>query len=139
MRARAGGRRAVVLVADDAAAAALDDALWSEGDAWLPHGAYAAHDRRAALCPVWITGHDDALADRTPNDATFLFLAGPFPAGGQASAVRHHARFERIFDVFDGASAPAIEAARARWREARGLGLATVTWRETQSGWEQAR
>ena len=127
-----------MLVPDAASASALDDALWGEGGgAWLPHGAYPAADPRTPLCPIWITDDDATLAAGAPNGARLLFLIGG-AAVDSASATRHHARFERIFDLFDGASAPALKAARARWREASGLGLATVYWRETRSGWEQA-
>ncbi len=137
LRALAGGKRATVLVPDAAAAAALDDALWTEGDgAWLPHGAYAATDRRAALCPVWIT-KDGAAVDPPPNGATFLFLVGLL-ADDVTTAIQQTDRFERVFDLFDGASAPAVDAARTRWREARTHEPGPVYWRETPTGWEQA-
>ncbi len=123
----------MVLVPRRPLAEALDEALWAEPEPdWLPHGAFPPDDPRAALCPVWITADDALAAAGGANRATFLFLMDGAPT-------RHAERFERVFDLFDGGSAPAVELARSRWREARSSGGAPDYWRETPSGWEQVR
>jgi DNA polymerase-3 subunit chi len=122
-RTLAAGQRAVVLCADAARVAALDAALWActEPD-WLPHGSEAAGD--ADLQPIWL-----ATDDAAPNGARFLFRVDDVPAD--------LARFERVFDLFDGNDEGAVAAARARWSAAKAAGHALTYWQQGARGWEK--
>lgn len=117
--------RAIVLAPDATRLASLDEALWRQTEIdFLPHGT-----TEAALQPVLLTD-DDAMTDGAPNGASFLFLVG-----GADSA--HLARYDRIFDLFDGRDAAAVAAARARWLRARAAGHALTYWKEGARGWER--
>lgn len=123
-RTLAAGQRAVVRVKDEAAVAALDQALWAVTDPpFLPHGRAAEGD--ADLQPIWLTATDAA-----PNGATFLFLTDGAESALTAGATR-------IFDLFDGNDPEAVEAARDRWRAARTAGHMPVYWRQGARGWER--
>jgi DNA polymerase III subunit chi len=123
-RTLAAGQRAVVLCPDAARVTALDKALWETTAAdWLPHGTQADGD--ADLQPIWV-----AADDLAPNGARFLFLVD-----GSDSA-RLDA-FERVFDLFDGNDALAVEAARARWRAAKQAGHSLTYWQQGSKGWEK--
>jgi DNA polymerase III subunit chi len=118
------GERAVVLCGDEARVAALDEALWASRDPdWLPHG--TVRDGDADLQPIWLTALDEA-----PNGARFLFLIDG------AESARLDA-FARVFDLFDGNDAAALEAARARWRAAKEAGHALTYWQQGERGWEK--
>jgi DNA polymerase-3 subunit chi len=118
------GERALVLCPDQAQVKALDDALWACPEpVWLPHG--TAADGDPDLQPVWIA--TDASA---PNGARFLFLVHGAETTG-------HARFTRIFDLFDGRDEEAVQRARARWRAAQEAGHTLTYWQQTERGWER--
>jgi DNA polymerase-3 subunit chi len=123
-RTLAAGERAVVRVGSDERLAALDAALWlvAEPD-WLPHGSRLTGE--ADLQPIWLTTEDEA-----PNGARFLFLID-----GTTSA-RLDA-FARVFDLFDGADAEAVAAARARWAAAKAAGHSLAYWQQGPRGWEK--
>jgi DNA polymerase-3 subunit chi len=114
------GKRAVIFCAQDRVAA-LDAALWECPDPdWLPHAASGD----AAPQPIWITGADEA-----PNGASFLFLLD-----GMAASL---ARYERVFDLFDGGDLQALQAARDRWRAAKAAGHSLTYWQQGPKGWEK--
>lgn len=119
------GGRAFVLCGQEERARALDAALWlvAEPD-WLPHGlAGGEHD---AAQPVLI-----GTADIAPgNGARFLVLVD-----GAASA--RLAGYDRVLDLFDGADAAAVAAARARWVAAKAAGHALAYWQQGAGGWER--
>ncbi|KDM65997.1 MULTISPECIES: DNA polymerase III subunit chi [Acidiphilium] len=120
-RTLAAGARAVVRGTDPARIEALDAALWlAPGVDWLPHGTAAMG--HGPDQPVWLTTGDDV-----PNDARFLFLVD--------GATADLARFERVFDLFDGNDPDAVAAARARWKAARAAGHALTYWQQGETGW----
>lgn len=120
-RTLTAGARAVVRGTDPARIEALDTALWeAPGVEWLPHGTKSTGF--GADQPIWLTAGDDV-----PNDARFLFLVD----GANADL----ARFERVFDLFDGNDAEAVAAARARWKAARAAGHALTYWQQNETGW----
>lgn len=122
-RTLAAGRRALVVCGDAERVAALDAALWTcETPDWLPHGTEATGE--ADLQPIVL-----ATDDANPNGATFLFLLD-----GAAADV---ARFERVFDLFDGNDPEQVAAARARWRAGKAGGHALVYWQQGPRGWEK--
>lgn len=123
-RTLAAGQRAVVRLRDGEAVAAFDRALWEVQDpAFLPHGSEASGD--AALQPIWLTAQDEAA-----NGGRFLFL----PDGADTTLIGSAAR---VFDLFDGNDPDAVEAARGRWRKAKGEGHTPVYWRQGPRGWER--
>jgi DNA polymerase-3 subunit chi len=123
-RVLATGGRAVVRVGGPERLAALDTALWLCPDPdWLPHGTPTTGD--ADLQPIWITTEDDA-----PNGARHLFLA-------DGTETAHPEAYDRIFDLFDGNDAAALEAARDRWRRARAAGHALTYWQQGPNGWSK--
>jgi DNA polymerase-3 subunit chi len=118
------GKRAVVRCGDEAKLSALDAALWlCPEPEWLPHGSAAQGE--ADLQPIWLT-----TADEAPNGASYLFLL-------HGSAVADLARFERVFDLFDGRDEAAVKAARARYKAARDAGHTLTYWQQTPKGWEK--
>jgi DNA polymerase III subunit chi len=121
MRTLAAGQRALVL-GPAGGLDALSAALWAQ-PAWLPHG--TAADGDPDLQPIWLTPEAVAL-----NGARFLFLV----EGAETDRVGD---FDRVFDLFDGNSAEALEAARVRWTAAKAAGHALAYWRQTESSWQK--
>jgi DNA polymerase-3 subunit chi len=122
-RTLAAGQRAVVLCGSEARVAALEETLWAAPEPdWLPHG--SARTGEADLQPIWLTAVEEA-----PNGARYLFLLD----GQTADA----ARFDRVFDLFDGADEAAVQAARKRWVAAKAAGHSITYWRQGERGWEK--
>ena len=127
-RVLASGGRAMVLLASQERLAALDAALWTATDPdWLPHGTpttgHAAHQ------PIWLTT-EDVGEEGAPNGARFLFLL----EGCESARLD---RFDRVFDLFDGADEQALAAARRRWKAAKAAGHTLTYWQQGPRGWEK--
>jgi DNA polymerase-3 subunit chi len=118
-RTLAAGQRALVVGTD---LAALSEALWAQRD-WLPHGTEADGD--PDLQPIWLSPTADAA-----NGARYVFLV-------QGAATDRLAEYDRAFDLFDGTSPDAVDAARSRWRSAKDQGHALTYWQQTDSGWKK--
>jgi DNA polymerase-3 subunit chi len=116
------GERAVVMCGSAERVAAVDASLWSDPD-WLPHGTADTGD--AGLQPIWITHQDEA-----PNGARFLFLLDGVVSGRLSD-------FVRVFDLFDGADAAAVAAARHRWSACKAAGHTLTYWQQGPRGWER--
>jgi DNA polymerase-3 subunit chi len=129
LRALSVGQRCLVVCSSNEQVAALDDALWSAPDSWLPHGSMLQSEkeqRHATRQPIWIS------TNATPvNGATFLFAV-------DGAATEGLQRFQRIFDLFDGRDSTQVAAARIRWTAAKSAAMTPVYWRQTATGWEQA-
>jgi DNA polymerase III subunit chi len=121
-RTLAAGQRAVVVGSDQAGLDAISTALWAQ-EAWLPHG--SATDGDADLQPIWLS-----TVAEPANEARYLFLV-------QGGSAVDPGRFERVFDLFDGTSEAAIEAARGRWRQWKAAGHTLTYWQQTPSGWQK--
>jgi DNA polymerase-3 subunit chi len=127
-RVLAAGGRAMVLCGSRERLEALDAALWTSAEPdWLPHGTPATG--HAALQPIWLTTEDAGEAG-APNGARFLFLL-------DGTTSRRLDAFDRVLDLFDGADAEAVAAARERWRAAKEAGHALTYWRQGARGWEK--
>jgi DNA polymerase-3 subunit chi len=123
-RALAQGHRVVVRAASAERVEHLNALLWTYDDAsFLPHG--SARDGNPAAQRVWLSDRED-----NPNDATMLVLTD----GVEASDL---GAFARCVDLFDGNDEGAVEAARNRWRSARGGGHTLTYWQQTAAGWEK--
>lgn len=121
-RTLAAGQRAVVRCASTDRVAALDAALWDSAD-FLPHG--TASDGDAEIQPIWLTADDE-----NPNGAKFLFLLDGADGGDLA-------RYDRVFDLFDGKDEAQVQAARERWRVAKKAGNVLTYWQQGERGWEK--
>ena len=123
-RTLAAGQRAVVVCGSTERVAALDAALWlcAEPD-WLPHGTPAMGF--SELQPIWID-----TSDAAPNGGRYLFLVDGASSSGLA-------RFERVFDLFDGRDDAAVAAARLRWTAAKEEGHGVTYWKQGGRGWEK--
>ena len=122
-RTLAAGKRALVLCPDAETVTALDQSLWAADDPWLPHG--TAADGDADLQPIWL-----ATDETAPNAAQFLFLVNG------ATSARLDA-FERVFDLFDGNDAAAVDAARRRWTAGKAAGHSLTYWQQSPRGWDK--
>jgi DNA polymerase-3 subunit chi len=123
-RTLAAGQRAVVICGSEERLAALDAALWlSTNPDWLPRGTRLIGN--ADLQPIWLT-----TADEASNAARFLFLID----GAHSARLD---RFDRVFDLFDGADEAAVAAARRRWTAAKSVGNTLTYWQQTPRGWEK--
>lgn len=127
-RVLAAGGRAMVRCVEPARLEVLDAALWTSQDPdWLPHG--TPRSGHAALQPIWLTT-EDAGAEGAPNGARFLFLL-------EGSDSTRLDTFDRVLDLFDGADAEAVAAARARWKAAKSAGHGLAYWQQGARGWEK--
>jgi len=121
----ASGLRAVVMAGSPERVEALNSQLWTfNPGSFLPHG--SAADGNAADQPIWLTDTDE-----NPNGASVLVLT----EGVRSERIGD---FARCLDLFDGADAEAVAAARARWAEYKSRGF-TVTYfqQTTGGGWEK--
>ena len=116
------GERLLVVSADAAQLARIDEGLWAGKQSFLAHGrAGQAHQERQ---PILLS---DVL--ETPNEARFLALAD----GGWRDGAD---RFDRVFLLFDGST---IDDARATWRSLDGReGLERNYWRQEDGKWIKA-
>ncbi len=121
-RTLAAGQRALVLGPDDESVTALSAALWEQPE-WLPHGTQADGD--PDLQPIWLSTEPDAL-----NGARYLFMVN-------GAATDRLARFDRVFDLFDGNSEQSVAAARQRWKTAKDGGHGVAYWQQTERSWQK--
>ena len=116
------GWRVVVQASSDERVEALDAHLWTwRDDAFLPHGTW--RDAEAAEQPIVLTVNDE-----NPNGAAVRFLIDG------ASPARDTAAYERVVLLFDGNDPDAVEAARARWSEAKAAGAEVTYWQADENG-----
>lgn len=102
----------------------LDTRLWAvPEDSFLPHGmAGGPHD---AAQPLLLTEGQDL-----PNGAVALFALD----GAEVSA-EEATRLERVWIIFDGHDAAAVERAREQWRSLTGAGVVAEYWSEETGRW----
>jgi DNA polymerase III subunit chi len=120
------GWRVVVQASSQERVEALDAHLWTwRDDAFLPHGTW--RDSEAAEHPVLLTLNAD-----NPNGAIVRFLIEGAAMPENASA------YHRIVLLFDGEDAEALDAARARWREAKSADFEVTYWQtDERGGWRR--
>ncbi|THD82968.1 DNA polymerase III subunit chi [Aliigemmobacter aestuarii] len=124
-RALAQGWRVMVRGTDRGRLEWLDEKLWLGRDEdFLPHGLEGGP--QDADQPI-------LLGLGAPvNGARALMLAD----GARCTAEEARA-MERVWILFDGTDAAALEAARAQWREVTGWGVAAQYWSEEGGRWEK--
>jgi DNA polymerase-3 subunit chi len=120
------GWRVVVQAASEERAEALDAHLWTfRDDSFLPHGTWREEEAREQ--PILLTVHDD-----NPNGATVRFLLDGVALPADVAA------YDRIVLLFDGEDPDAVDAARARWSEAKQNGFAVTYWQPDDTGrWQR--
>ena len=116
----------VIVQASEERVEALDAYLWTfRDDGFLPHATW--RDPEPAEQPILLTVYDD-----NPNGAAVRFLIDGAPVPADASG------YERIVLVFDGNDGEAVEAARARWSEAKQSGFNVTYWQADEAGrWQR--
>ena len=116
------GWRVVVQASSEERVEALDAHLWTwRDDAFLPHGTW--RDPHAAEQPIVLT-----VGEENPNGASVRFLVD------NATLAAGSAGYERVVLLFDGDDPDAVEAARARWSEAKAAGIDVTYWQADQNG-----
>ena len=120
------GWRVVVQASSQERIDALDAHLWTwRDDAFIPHGTW--RDSEAAEHPVLLTLNGD-----NPNWAIVRFLIEGAAMPENAST------YQRIVLLFDGEDVEALDAARARWREAKSAGFEVTYWQtDEKGGWRR--
>ena len=122
VRTLAASQRALVLGLSVADLDDLSAGLWAQPD-WLPHGTHADGD--PDLQPIWLSTEPEPV-----NGARYLFLT-------QGVNTDRLADFDRVFDLFDGNAATAVEAARTRWKSAKEKAHVLSYWQQTEAGWQK--
>ena len=116
------GWRVVVQASSEERIEALDAHLWTwRDDAFLPHGTW--RDAEAAEQPILLTPNED-----NPNGAVVRFLVEGASLPADASS------YQRVVLLFDGDDPDALEAARARWSEAKSAGFEVTYWQADENG-----
>jgi DNA polymerase-3 subunit chi len=120
------GWRVVVQAASEERVEALDAHLWTfRDDSFLPHSTW--RDANAREQPILLT-----IDAGNPNSAQVRFLLDGAPVPDDV------ATYDRIVLLFDGNDTDAVEAARARWSEAKGNGFDVTYWQPDESGrWQR--
>ena len=120
------GWRALIRTDSAERSDALDSLLWTYDDqSFLAHA--QSGDGDAARQPVLIS-----VEEENPNGAQILFCVG----GTQPSDWRdaNLAALARIVLLFDGRDGPALDRARAAWKDAKSAGHDVTYWKETPAG-----
>lgn len=123
------GWRSLILCGSQERMEALDAHLWIyREDSFLPHSTDSGP--RVAQQPILLSAAEgDGACDA--NGANILFLVD----GASSSRL---AGFDRTVDLFHGDDSAALEAARERYRFARGAGFDVTYWQQNTDGvWEQ--
>lgn len=116
------GWRVVVQASSDERVEALDARLWTwRDDAFLPHGTW--RDAEAAEQPIVLTVNEE-----NPNGATVRFLVDGATMPGNGAG------YDRVVLLFNGEDPDAVEAARARWAEAKAAGGEVTYWQADEQG-----
>jgi DNA polymerase III subunit chi len=120
------GWRVVVQASSEERVEALDAHLWTwRDDAFLPHGTW--REAEAAQQPILLT-----VYDHNPNSAVVRFLVEGAVMPADATA------YQRVVLLFDGEDPDAVDAARARWTEAKSAGFDVTYWQaDERGGWRR--
>ena len=124
-KAIAGGKRAVVKMADKKEVERFDQLLWTfRPDSFLPHG--CANDDFAADQPIWLTDKDE-----NPNNAELLILT-------EGAETQNAASYALCCEMFDGRMPESVAAARQKWKAYKDEGHEVTYWQQNErGGWDQ--
>ncbi len=126
-KAYSTGKNIKVKVGNEMRVEFLNSHLWTFDDtSFIPHG--SKKDGFAELQPIWFSPDDD-----NPNHAELLFLID-----GAAVDTDTAAKFERIFNIFDGNLDSAVEQSRGLWKLFKSAEMETYYWQQDDNGrWTQ--
>ena len=121
------GKKILIRIGNEERVEFINNLLWTyDEESFLPHG--SKKDGHAEAQPIWLTSEND-----NPNNADFLFLTD-----GAEADCEEIKKFERVFNIFDGNSAPAVEKARGFWKELKQNYIDVSYWKRNANGiWEQ--
>ena len=101
----------------------INSLLWTYNDeSFLPHG--SKKDGFANQQPIWLSADIE-----NPNTALFLFLVD-----GAEENAETLTQYERVFNIFDGNSAEAVQQARRLWKEYKNSGCEVYYWQQDNAG-----
>lgn len=121
------GKKILVKIGNEERVDFINNLLWTYNEeSFLPHG--SKKDGHAEMQPIWLTSGDD-----NPNNAEFLFLTD-----GATADCEEIAKFERVFNIFDGNSQTAVENARNLWKNLKQQSFDISYWKRAATGiWEK--
>ncbi len=126
-KAYSTGKRIKVKIGTEERVEFINSLLWTFNDeSFLPHG--SKKDGFADQQPIWLSADTE-----NPNAALFLFLVD-----GAEENAETLTQYERVFNIFDGNSAEAVQQARRLWKEYKSAGCEVYYWQQDNAGkWMQ--
>ena len=122
-KAYSTGKRIKVKIGTEERVEFINSLLWTYNDeSFLPHG--SKKDGFADQQPIWLSADIE-----NPNTALFLFLVD-----GAEENAETLAQYERVFNIFDGNSAEAVQQARRLWKEYKNSGCEVYYWQQDNAG-----
>ena len=126
-KAYSTGKRIKIKTPNEERTEYINSLLWTFNDeSFLPHG--SKKDGFAEHQPIWLSS-----AEENANSAVYLFLVD-----GAEENAENLQNYERVFNIFDGKSADALQQARRLWKEYKNTGCEVNYWQQNNVGkWEQ--
>lgn len=122
-KAYSTGKRIKVKIGTEERVEFINSLLWTYNDeSFLPHG--SKKDGFADQQPIWLSADIE-----NPNTALFLFLVD-----GAEENAETLTQYERVFNIFDGNSAEAVQQARRLWMEYKNSGCEVYYWQQDNAG-----
>ena len=122
-KAYSTGKRIKVKIGTEERVEFINSLLWTYDDeSFLPHG--SKKDGFADQQPIWLSADIE-----NPNAALFLFLVD-----GAEENAETLTQYERVFNIFDGNSAEAVQQARRLWKEYKNSGCEVYYWQQDNAG-----
>lgn len=122
-KAYSTGKRIKVKIGTEERVEFINSLLWTYDDeSFLPHG--SKKDGFADQQPIWLSADIE-----NPNTALFLFLVD-----GAEENAETLTQYERVFNIFDGNSAEAVQQARRLWKEYKNSGCEVYYWQQDNAG-----
>ena len=122
-KAYSTGKRIKVKIGTEERVEFINSLLWTYDDeSFLPHG--SKKDGFADQQPIWLSADIE-----NPNTALFLFLVD-----GAEENAETLTQYERVFNIFDGNSAEAVQQARRLWKEYKNSGYEVYYWQQDNAG-----
>lgn len=122
-KAYSTGKRIKVKIGTEERVEFINSLLWTYNDeSFLPHG--SKKDGFADQQPIWLS-----VDIENPNTALFLFLVD-----GAEENAETLTQYERVFNIFDGNSAEAVQQARRLWKEYKNSGCEVYYWQQDNAG-----
>lgn len=122
-KAYSTGKRIKVKIGTEERVEFINSLLWTYNDeSFLPHG--SKKDGFADQQPIWLSADIE-----NPNTALFLFLVD-----GAEENAETLTQYERVFNIFDGNSAEAVQQARRLWKEYKNSGCEVYYWQQDNAG-----